>query len=67
MEGREKRSIIYGMVITAYMVIAYDVFQELAKKPIDLNLISVKVLAGLGSLGVGVVIFAFLIYKNKKI
>ena len=67
MERREIRSVIYGIVITVYTVIAYDIFQELAKTPIDWYIIGVKVIAGLGSLGVGVLVFAFLIYKNNKI
>lgn len=65
MEKKEIRSFVYGIVVSAYMIISYDIIQEFAKTPIDFTLIGIKALAGFGSLGIGLVVFLFLISKKS--
>ena len=62
---RDIRLIIYGLVVSAYMAISYEVFKDLMKTPIDFNSIITSTIAGLGSLGVGIVVFFTLIYKKR--
>jgi hypothetical protein len=62
---RDIRLIVYGLVVSAYMAISYEVFKDLMKTPIDFNSIIASAIAGLGSLGVGIVVFFTLIYKKR--
>ena len=57
--------IVYGIVTSAYITIFYDIFQELAKKPIDINAIGIKAFAGFGSLIIGLGVLYYLTYKKR--
>ena len=57
--------VFYGIVVTAYMAMAYDVVKDLFEKPYDWTTVWHTLVAGILSLGVGIAVFVFLIYKKK--
>ena len=62
--SRDIRLVIYGIVITAYMTMSYEIVKDFMKKPIDTNDIISTAIAGLFSLGVGIGAFFFLTHKK---
>ena len=65
MLSKDTKLVLYGIIITAYMAMAYDIVKEFMAKPQDLQSIVNTGIAGLISLGVGIGVFVFLIYKKK--
>ena len=62
----EIKLIIYGIVASAYMVISYDIIQELVRNPIDWVVIWTKVPAGLISMVIGICVIYFLTWKRTS-
>jgi len=62
--SRDVRLVFYGIIITAYMTMFYDIAKDLQKNPYDFHDISLIGIAGFVSLLVGVVTFFILAYKK---
>jgi len=62
----EIKLIAIGIIVSAYMTIFYDLFQEFAKSPIDTNIIMIKAFGGLASAGIGVGILYYLTSKKRN-
>lgn len=65
MERNEIRSFVIGIAVTTYMVIAYDTFQDAIKNGVNFITLGTNVAAGVGSLGIGLLVFFLLIFKKK--
>ncbi len=62
--ARDLRLVFWGIVVSAYMIMSYDIFKDLMKTPTDFSGIITTTVAGLGSLGVGMAVLFFL--NSKK-
>ena len=65
MEKNERKSLIIGIAVTAYMVMAYDTIQNMLKNGFNLVTFGHNAVAMVGSLGIGLLVFYLLIYKKK--
>ena len=61
---KEIKLIVFAIIASAYMTIFYDIFQEFANDPIDWDVVGIKVVGGLISMGIGVGVIYYLTWKR---